>query len=137
MPNDLAITYNEDQNMAVGVPYTRAAELRVAYHLNEHWAMGVGIEDSNQFIGGYVALPAAFATVVSPQFDNGSQSGAANPFPDILSKVTYDTTKSSRHFHAEFTGFFTGAHASVKPIGESSYTTHGACRGWRPDCDEL
>ena len=129
MPNDLAITYNEDQNMAVGVPYTRAAELRIAYHLNEHWAIGAGIEDSNQFIGGYVALPAAFATVVSPQFDNGSQPGAANPFPDILSKVTYDTTKSSRHFHAESTGFFTGAHASVKPIGESSYSTHGALGG--------
>src|SRR5271169_5973128 len=32
MPSDLAITYNEDQNLAVGVPYTRAAELRAAYH---------------------------------------------------------------------------------------------------------
>ena len=67
MPNDLAITYNEDQNMAVGVPYTRAAEFRVAYHANQHWAMGAGIEDSNQFIGGFVALPAAFSTMISPQ----------------------------------------------------------------------
>ena len=39
-PVDLALTYNEDQNLGVGVPYTRAAELRVAYHPNEHWADG-------------------------------------------------------------------------------------------------
>lgn len=129
MPNELAITYNEDQNMSVGVPYTRAAEFRVAYHPSQHWAVGAGIEDSNQFIGGYVALPAAFATAVSSQFDNGSQPGAANPFPDILAKVTYDTTKSSRNFHAELAGLLTGAHASVKPIGERSYTTHSAVGG--------
>ena len=69
IPADLAITYNEDQNIGVGLPYTRAAEFRVAYHANEHWAMGVGVENSNQFIGTFVALPAAF-TSVGPQFDN-------------------------------------------------------------------
>jgi hypothetical protein len=129
MPNDLAITYNEDQNMGVGVPYTRAAEFRVAYHANQHWAMGAGIEDSNQFIGGFVALPASFSNMLSPQFDNGSQSGAANYFPDILSKITYDGDFSSRHFHAELTGLLTGAHASVKPIGASSFTTRRAVGG--------
>ena len=40
LPSDLAVTYNEDQNLGVGVPYTRAAEFRVAYHPNEHWAIG-------------------------------------------------------------------------------------------------
>ena len=63
MPNDLALTYNEDQNLMVGVPYTRAAEFRAAYHPNEHWAMGVGIEDPNQYIGNYVALPSAFTSI--------------------------------------------------------------------------
>ena len=67
MPTDLALTYNEDQNIGIGFPFTRAAEFRVAYHPNEHWAMGVGIEDANQFIGGYVALPAGFSTMISPQ----------------------------------------------------------------------
>src|SRR6201987_59845 len=101
IPADLAITYNEDQNMGVGVPYTRAAEFRVAYHANQHWAMGAGIEDANQFIGSFVALPATFSNMLSPQFDNGSQPGAANHFPDILSKITYDRDFSSRHFHVE------------------------------------
>ena len=128
MPIDLAITYNEDQNLGVGVPYTRAAEFRVAYHPNEHWAMGAGIEDSNQFIGGYVALPTAFTSIGS-QFDNGAQIGAANAFPDVLSKITYDRDLSGRHFHAEATGLFTGAHASVMPIGSTSYKTHATVGG--------
>ena len=29
----------------------RAAEFRAAYHPNQNWAMGVGIEDPNQYIG--------------------------------------------------------------------------------------
>ena len=127
-PVDLALTYNEDQNLGVGVPYTRAAELRVAYHPNEHWAVGVGIEDANQFIGGYVALPTAFSSI-GTQFDNGAQIGAANAFPDLLSKVTYDRDFSGRHFHAELTGLFTGAHASAMPIGSTSFRTHSTVGG--------
>lgn len=128
LPSDLALTYNEDQNLGVGVPYTRAAEFRVAYHANEHWAMGVGIEDSNQFIGNYVALPAAFTSIGS-QFDNGANLGAANFIPDFLSKVTYDRDFSGRHFHAEVTGLITAAHASVMPIGSSSFTTRNTVGG--------
>jgi hypothetical protein len=128
IPSDLAITYNEDQNLGVGVPYTRAAEFRVAYHPNEHWAVGAGIEDSNQFIGNYVALPAQFSAIGS-QFDNNSNAGAANLMPDILAKTTYDTDLVARHFHAELTGFFTGAHASVMPVGSTSFNTHKAFGG--------
>jgi len=123
LPSDLAITYNEDQNLGVGVPYTRAAEFRVAYHPNEHWAMGVGIENSNQYIGGYVALPVHF-TAIGTQFDNGANPGAANLMPDILSKVTYDQDFSGRHFHAEVTGLFTGAQGSVMPVGSTFFQTH-------------
>lgn len=127
LPSDLAITYNEDQNLAVGVPYTRAAELRVAYHVNEHWAIGAGIEDSNQYIGNYVALPTGFTSIGS-QFDNNANAGAANLMPDILSKTTYDTNLLGRHFHAEAAGFLTGAHASVLPTGSTAFrlrTTFG------------
>src|SRR6202167_1664670 len=123
LPSDLAVTYNEDQNLGVGVPYTRAAELRVGYHPDKHWAIGVGIEDSNQFIGSYVALPAQFTSIGS-QFDNNSNAGAANLMPDILAKTTYDTNLGARHFHAEVTGLFTGAHVSVTPVGSTEFRTH-------------
>ncbi len=128
MPNDLAITYNEDQNLMVGVPYTRAAEFRVAYHPNEHWAMGVGIEDPNQYIGNYVALPSAFTSIGS-QFDNNANPGAANLMPDVLSKVTYDREFSGRHFHAELVGVLTGAHATAIPVGSTTFKTHSVFGG--------
>jgi hypothetical protein len=128
MPSDLAITYNEDQNLGVGVPYTRAAEFRVAYHPNEHWAFGAGIENPNQFIGSFVALPAAF-TSIGTQFDNGAQAGAANAFPDILSKITYDNKIAGRHFHAEVTGLFNGAHASAAPGTSTLFQTHTTVGG--------
>ena len=128
MPVDLAITYNEAPDIGVGVPYTRAAEFRVAYHPNEHWAMGVGIEGSNQFTGSFVALPAGF-TSISPQFDNNAQIGAPNFFPDVLSKITHDRNLAGRHFHAEVVGLFTGAHASVIPLGSASFKTRSAVGG--------
>ena len=128
MPNELALTYNEDQNLMVGVPYTRAAEFRAAYHPNEHWALGVGIEDPNQYIGTYVALPMGFTSIGS-QFDNNNNAGAANLMPDILSKVTYDRDFSGRHFHAELTGLATGAHAAVMPVGSTAFRTHSVIGG--------
>jgi hypothetical protein len=129
MPVDLALTYNEDQNLTVGIPYTRAAELRVAYHFNDRWAFGVGIENPNQFIGNFVALPAAFITVGS-QFDNGNQIGAPNAFPDILSKLAYDKKFSrGRHFHAEAVGLITGVHMTAKPLRGISFNLHRTVGG--------
>ena len=128
IPSDLALTYNEDQNLGVGVAYTRAAELRAAYHVNEHWAIGLGIEDANQFIGTYVALPAQF-TAIGSQFDNNSNAGAANLMPDILAKTTYDTSILARHFHAELTGLLTGADASAMSVGSTSFDSHSVIGG--------
>jgi hypothetical protein len=127
-PSDLAVTYNEDQNIGVGLPYTRAAELRVAYHLNDHWAFGLGIENPDQYIGTFVALPSTFA-YVGPQFDNGVQSGSPNLFPDILPKVTYDTNLGERHFHLEGVGLVTGVRATTKPVGGTEFIRHSAVGG--------
>jgi hypothetical protein len=129
IPADEATTYNEDQNFQVGLTFTRAAEFRVAYHPNDHWAFGVGIEDPNQYIGTFVALPSAFASTVSSQFDNGAQIGAPNLFPDILSKVAYDTKLGDRHLHLEAVGLITGARSAVVPIGEKLYSSHSVVGG--------
>jgi hypothetical protein len=88
----------------------------------------VGIENSNQFIGNYVALPAQFSAIGS-QFDNNANAGAANLMPDVIAKTTYDTNLAARHFHAELTGFLTGAHASVAPIGSTVFDTHKSYGG--------
>jgi hypothetical protein len=129
MPSDLATTYNEDQNFQVGLTFTRAAEFRVAYHANDHLAFGLAIEDPNQFIGNFVALPSAFASTASPQFDNGAQIGAPNLFPDIIPKIAYDTKLGGRHLHLEAVGLITGARSAVVPIGEKLFTSHSVVGG--------
>jgi hypothetical protein len=129
MPSDLAVTYNEDQNLGVGLPYTRAAEFRVAYHVNDSFALGLGIEDPDQYIGTYVALPSAFASTVGSQFDNGSQVGAPNLFPDILSKIAYDTKLGGRHLHLEAVGLVTGARSTVVPVGSKAFSPHSDVGG--------
>src|ERR1700722_8966508 len=129
MPSDMATTYNEDQNFQVGLTFTRAAEFRVAYHANDHLAFGVAIEDPNQFIGSFVALPSAFASTVSSRFDNGAQIGAPNLFPDIIPKIAYDTKLGGKHLHLEAVGLITGARSTVVPIGEKSFSSHSVVGG--------
>jgi hypothetical protein len=129
MPADEATTYNEDQNFQVGLTFTRAAEFRVAYHANDHLAFGLGIEDPNQYIGTFVALPSAYASTVGSQFDNGSQIGPPNLFPDVIPKIAYDTKLGGRHLHLEAVGLLTGAHSAVVPVGEKSYSSHSDVGG--------
>ena len=107
---------------------TRAAEFRVAYHVNEHWAIGAGIENPNQYIGNYTALPSRF-TAVGTQFDNNANAGRGEPDARIIAKTTYDTDFAARHFHAELTGFFTGAHAPRCPLDPLSFVSHKAFGG--------
>ena len=120
IPSDLAITYNEDQNIGVGLPYTRAAEFRVAYHANEHWAMGVGVENSNQYIGTY-RRSASGLHCHWPQFDNSSKSAPRMLSPTFSPRSPMTTTSPADISMRKRTGSFTGAHATVKPVGEDSF----------------
>src|SRR6202789_281286 len=126
---DLITTYNEDQDVQVGIPFTRAAEFRAAYHFNDHWVMGLGIEDPNQFTGAFVALPTAFSSQLSSQFDNNAQVGAPNLFPDILAKIAYDTEIRGRHLHLEATGLVTGVRAGIFPGAGQPFSSHSAVGG--------
>ncbi|HLW55529.1 MAG TPA: hypothetical protein VKW06_22060 [Candidatus Angelobacter sp.] len=111
MPSDLAITYDEDGNVQVGIPYTRAAEFRLIYHANEHFAAGLAIENPEQITGagaGEVAFPNAFNAQLPSQFaPNNTTNTVPNAFPDLIPKIAYDTDFSGRHFHAEALGLLT------------------------------
>ncbi len=129
LPADLATTVNEDSNVNLGIHHTRAAQLRVAYHPNDHWALGVALENPDQFVGANaVTFPAAFAGGVSNlngQLDNGNL-GVPNVSPDIIPKISYDTNFAGRKFHAETAGLFTTAKVTVQPTGATTFTTHTA-----------
>jgi hypothetical protein len=137
MPGDLALTYDEDGNAQVGIPYTRAAEFRVVYHPSDHWSAGLGIENAEQYTGfgaGEVTLPNAFAQQLASQLDpTNTNNTTPNVAPDVLSKIAYDRDLGGKHFHAELQGLLTAVKTTVQPAAganfESSSTVGGGFGG--------
>lgn len=91
-PADLMITMNEDANIGVGIPYTRAGLFRAVWHPNDNFAWGVEVQNPQQYVGiGEVVFPFLFNAQLGPQFDAANNAGAPNVFPDILTKFAWDT----------------------------------------------
>lgn len=108
---DIFYTLNEDPNFQVGLIWARQAQFRLTYHATKDWAIGVSVENPEQFVPASVVFPAAsFAT----QFDNGSGSTSAassatntavpNLLPDFVVKTAYDFHPGGRLFHVEAAG---------------------------------
>lgn len=108
-PADIFYSCDFDFNYQVGLTWTRAPQVRVVYHPDEHWAFGVALENPQQFGGqGEVTFPFAFNAQLGVQIDQATLSGAPNLHPDIIPKVAYDTNVGGKHFHGELAGLFTG-----------------------------
>ena len=134
MPSDLAITLDEDGNVQVGIPYTRAAEVRFIYHPNEHWAAGIALENPEQSTGvgaSEVTFPAAFNAQLASQFDpNNTTNTTPNVAPDLIPKITYDTTMAGRHFHAEAVGLLTTVKTvTLAPVAGATFNGKSATGG--------
>jgi hypothetical protein len=105
-PEAIFNTNDYDPNYNVGLTWTRATQLRVAYHANQNFAVGLGLENPQQFVGaGEVIFPFAFNAQLGVQFDAANNSGAPNRFPDIVAKAAYDNkTEAGLPFHIEAVG---------------------------------
>jgi len=71
---DIFYTLNEDPNFQVGLIWARQAQFRLTYHATKDWAIGVSVENPQQFVPASVIFP---ATSFAAQFDNGSGSTSA------------------------------------------------------------
>ena len=132
MPSDLALTLNSDPNYQVGLPLTRAAEFRVAYHPNDHWSFAAGIENPQQYVSASeVTFPFAFNAQLGVQFDtgNGNNVGAPNVAPDVITKVAYDSNPGGKNFHAEVGGLMTTVKVADIPSGGISFVHHSKVGG--------
>jgi hypothetical protein len=108
-PSDVFYSQNMDFNYQVGLTWTRAPQVRFAYHPNDHWAMGIALENPEQFGGqGEVTFPAAFNAQLAGQIDQANISSTPNLHPDIIPKIAYDTDMGGKHFHVEAAGLLTG-----------------------------
>lgn len=111
MTSDIFYTLNEDPNFQVGLIWARQPQFRVVYHPGEKWAVGLSLENPQQFAPGSVVYPSTFFT---PQFDNGSgvtnatssstNTAVPNLHPDIIVKAAYDAHPAGHAFHAEAAG---------------------------------
>ena len=110
LPADVFYSLNMDANYQVGLTWTRAPQLRGVFHANQHWALGLGLENPDQFVGqnGQVTFPAASnIAAVTSQFDTANQTTTPNLHPDVIAKVAYDNDLNGRHYHVEGAGLLT------------------------------
>jgi hypothetical protein len=108
---DVFYTFDEDPNFQVGLTWLRQPQFRVTYHPTNNWAVGVSLENPQQFVPGSVVFPSPFFTT---QFDNGSGSTSApssatntavpNRYPDIIVKTALDAHPAGHSFHIEAAG---------------------------------
>jgi hypothetical protein len=109
--SDVFFTYNEDPDFQVGLTWARQAQFRVTYHPTNKWAVGVSLENPQQYAPASVVFP---STTYLTQFDNGSSatnapSASTNTFvpnlhPDVIVKASYDTELWQHPFHVEVAG---------------------------------
>ena len=138
IPGDIFYTQNMDTNYQVGVIWARQPQFRFIAHPNENFAIGVSLENPQQYIGGgsgasTVTLPTTIGTNVASQFDNGgttnSSTNTPNWFPDIIAKAAYDAKVGTKLFHVEASGLVRGfkdyVTLTTAPAVHGSHTATG------------
>jgi hypothetical protein len=129
-PTDVFTTLNIDQSLQVGLPWTRAAQARLIYHATPEFALGVAVENPDQFVGaGEVIFPFAFNAALGPQFDAANQNTVPNAMPDIIAKAAYDSSPFGHRVHLEAAGLLREFKATNVPIGATDFTHHSTT-GW-------
>ena len=128
-PGDVFSTRNMDPNYQVGLAWARQAGFRLGYHPDEHWALALGVENPQQYVGqGETIFPFNFNAALGVQFDAANNSGTPNVHPDIIPKVTYDTNfAGGRHFHGEVAGLLTTVKIAIP--GQFGIPTHSTTGG--------
>ena len=116
-------TRNLDLALQVGLPWTRAAQLRTTYHASERLAAGVALENPQQYVGnGEVIYPFAYNPALGPQADNGGYNpGTPNSAPDVLGKVAWDAGGDEYAIHLEVVGLARWFRVTFVPIGSQEF----------------
>jgi hypothetical protein len=132
-PSDIFFSQDMDTNYQVGLTWSRQAQIRVVYHPSKVWALGVSLENPQQFVTSAVTLPGASCST-SPagpycnQLDisgTGGSTSTPNLHPDVIGKVTYDPQVGKRQIHVEVAGLL----RSFKVFNPATSTTSGITGG--------
>jgi hypothetical protein len=127
LPGDLFYSQVIDVNYQNGLTWSRNPQFRFIIHPNEKVAMGISLENPEQYIGGsggggLVTLPAALATPYATQLNNGNTTlSVPDVHPDIIAKLAVDPSSRA---HVEVAGIFR-TFKVYNPLNTTHYTTHG------------
>jgi len=123
-PADVFYSQDMDFNYQVGLTWTRAPQVRFVYHPSENWALGVALENPEQFGGqGEVTFPQSFNAQLAGQIDQAQNSGTPNLHPDIIPKIAWDmTTGGGKHMHAEAAGLVSSVKTTNLPANVPNTT---------------
>ena len=123
VPSDIFYSQAVDTNYLAGLIWARQSQFRFVLHPNDNVAMGVSLENPQQFIGGGVTLPSAYSTQLASQLNNGSTNYTApNAFPDIIFKAAAD----SKMFHIEAGALIREFKIVTSAGAPVVYSTHSA-----------
>jgi hypothetical protein len=121
-PTSTFLTRNLDLALQVGLPWTRAAQLRTTFRPSEDLAAGAAIENPQQFVGvGEVIYPFAFNAQLGAQGDAGINPGTPNYLPDVLGKIAWDDGDGEFAFHVEAVGLARWFRVAFLPIGGGTF----------------
>lgn len=131
VPSDIFFSQDMDFNYQVGLTWTRAPQVRFVFHPNDNWAMGVAMENPEQFggqnVGGVneITFPNSFNAQLTGQINQANISSTPNLHPDIIPKIAYDNTMGGKHFHFEVAGLLRGFKVTNIPtVAGSTFVTH-------------
>lgn len=125
IPGDLFYSQDVDTNYQNGLTWARQPTLRFVYHPTKEVSWGLGVEASDQYVGGAVTFPAALGVAYPAEFNNGT-AGTATPnlTPDFVSKLAFDTTVGGKAMHAEIGGLLRTFRA-YNPLTDQHFTHIG------------
>jgi hypothetical protein len=133
LPADLFTTLDIDSNNNVGLVSARQPQFRLVYHPTEYWAMGVSVENPDQYTGTAITFPSAFnpssGTTYTNQVDQGIGTNSPAYFPDIIAKIARDQLVGGKDWHFEVAGLLTSdklyTPAAVAGVGATQSKTGG------------
>jgi hypothetical protein len=105
LPSDIFYTQNMDTNYQAGLVWARQPQLRMVAHPSDNFAIGLSLENPEQYANTYVTFPAAYSTTLGNEFNNNSNTySAINTFPDVIVKAAFDGHAGEKIEHIEAGG---------------------------------
>jgi hypothetical protein len=107
MPSDEFYTMDMDTNYQVGLVWSRQPQIRAVYHASDSVAVGLSLENPDQYVGSAATLPTTNFNANQVDISAGSNSSAttnSNVMPDVIGKVAVDDKVGDMPFHLEVAG---------------------------------